>query len=131
MSTPEANAADKARLERRRKASPFDRPFVDAADVIAAKAGEIEVFAAKNEAAGYDGGAQRKRARAMVLRRLAAFLVDPRFLSLMREDTLMVSLLTDPSVKFESFHIQPRVFAPGSVRPTVIRPRDELGRIVG
>lgn len=67
--------------------------LLEAARVVAEKAGRIELHAAKNLKAGFDKGAENKIRQATDLRRLAAFLVDKRLHDLIRQDEQLVGML--------------------------------------
>ena len=70
----------------------------DAASIVAHRAGLIELHAAKNTAAEWDRGAEKKLSRAAALRRVAAFLADTRLHALIGEDVAGVGTIfrTDP-----------------------------------
>jgi hypothetical protein len=64
-----------------------------AAELVATRAGAIELQAAKNASAGFDKGESNKLKRASDLRRIAAFLTDPRLHALIRTDERLLELL--------------------------------------
>lgn len=87
-----------------------------AAELVAKRAGALELHAAKNAAAGYDRGASNKLARAKDLRRIANFLVDSRLHRLIREnDALLELLLADPP---DGAYMRPRRVDMAAVMPS-------------
>lgn len=58
----------------------------EAAEVLASRADQVELHAAKSRVAGWTEAGERKQEWATGLRQLAMMLVNPRFQVLMRQD---------------------------------------------
>lgn len=67
--------------------------LLEVARIVAEKASRTELYAAKNQKAGFDRGAERKEKDAAHLRRMAAFLADPHLHDLIRKDERLVGML--------------------------------------
>jgi hypothetical protein len=103
--------------EKASKTRAVGRMLDGAADVLAKRAGMIELHAAKNGAAGFDRAQTSKLKQAGELRRIAVLLSDSRIRDLVRGDTDLADiLLTDRSAGHRL--ARPRVIAPDKVTPT-------------
>jgi hypothetical protein len=127
MQAAREKAAERRDLDRRISG------LTEVAGIAAKQAGRIELYAAKNRAASFDKGAERKLKHAAELRRLATFLADNRLHQRLREDADLREILVG-EVKPKPIgyidHMRPRQIDLAAVKPT--RPRsfrhyDEFG----
>jgi hypothetical protein len=115
---PKATLTEEER-EARQEARRVIRSFDEAATVLAGRAGHLELYAAKNAAAGRDGGELSKNKRAQKLRRVAAFLTDPRLRRALAESSELREILTGEAVGFAAQHLlAPRRISPADVKPS-------------
>lgn len=119
--TPEQIEQSRQKAARTRELGRRLDDLTHAAQIVAKRAGEIELHAAKNNAAGYDKGATNKLQRAGELRRIAAFLADPRLHQLIRSDERLIELLMGEPPERQRGYLNvmaPRRIDPAEVKPT-------------
>lgn len=94
----------------------------EAAEVLANRAGQVELHAAKSRVAGWTEAGERKQDRATGLRQLAMMLANPRFHVLMQQDRAGLATMFRDGRKAGSTTVygRPQEIAPASAKhPTL------------
>lgn len=92
----------------------------EAAEVLANRADQVELYAAKSRVAGRTEAGERKQEQATGLRQLAMMLANPRFQVLMEQDQAgLATMLRDgPKVGSTLIYGRPQKIALASVKPS-------------